>query len=63
MSAESIVQTVGPCTEDQKDCEIVRAAIILKDVEADNQHIQDIRKELAKAACRDCACTFLADIN
>jgi hypothetical protein len=61
--AEKLVEILGSCTEDLRDCEIMRTAIVLKDTEPDNEQAQTIRQQLAKSACEDCVMQYLADIK
>lgn len=56
------VDVIGPCTNDARDCEIMRAAIALKDSELDNERAYAIRLALAEAACKECRTSYLADI-
>ena len=62
-NAKEIVEIIGPCTEDVRDCEIMRAAITLKEAGPDNERAQAIRQELAKSACQDCIVAYLADVK
>jgi len=61
-SPEIVVEAIGPCTEDVRDCEIMRAAITLMDSGPDNDRAHELRTELAKSACRNCTTAYLGDI-
>lgn len=58
---DATVGMIGPCTNDVRDCEVMRAAIALKGAEADNERAQGIRQELIKLACQECITAYLTD--
>jgi hypothetical protein len=64
MTPEEMIEAIGPCTDDVRDCEIMRAAWIqtapLEDVEP---YTQRFRSLLAKAACDDCRARLLPDFD
>ncbi len=62
IDAARVVEILGPCTDDLRDCEVLRAGFALQDVEPSNERGQAIRKELARAACQNCKRTYLSDI-
>ncbi len=59
---ENYVEVLGPCTEDIRDCEIMRAVIVLQQKVPDDDRPKTIRTELAKAACSDCKNYYLKDV-
>ena len=61
--AEKLVEILGPCTEDIRDCEIMRTAIALEKSEAENERAQAIRHQLVKLACKNCIGQYLADVK
>lgn len=63
LAAETIVETIGPCTQDISNCEIMRTAIANKDAAPDNARAQALRTELAKVACQECAALYLSDVD
>ncbi len=63
ISPERTVELIGPCTDDIRDCEIMRAAIVQQDTDLSNEKSQEIRVELAKVACGERKRAFLADIK
>lgn len=58
---DATVDILGSCTNDTRDCEVMRAAIALKGAEADNERAQGIRQELIKLACQECITAYLTD--
>lgn len=54
---QAILEALGPCTNDERDCEILRAAITL-DGAPKNERVVSIRKALATQACSGCIKTY-----
>jgi hypothetical protein len=48
LTTEEILEHLGPCTRDVKDCEIMRAAIVLQEIES------DLSAAIGKAVCDEC---------
>ncbi len=62
ISAEVIVEAIGPCTQNVDDCEIMRAAIALQDAKS-SERSNSLREELAKAACTSCRAAYMSDVK
>ena len=61
--AKDIVERIGPCTTDIRDCEVMRSAIALAGVSIDNEPAQALRSALAQVACLACRTDLFPDIE
>lgn len=62
-SGKEIVASIGDCTGDVLDCEIMRAAITLKRVEGNpesNLRVLELQAALVVAACSECRTRYLS---
>lgn len=63
MSSLEYESPLDSCSGDIRDCEILRAAFALKSTEQANDRAQEMRRNLAMAACTDCCRVYLHDID
>lgn len=62
LDPREIIEIIGECTGELRDCEVFRTAVVLREAESDNERSQAIRAELAKAACLECKGIYLKDL-
>lgn len=48
LSPEEVIETLGPCTNDIRDCEIMRAAIVLKGT------YSELSRAIGTMVCDEC---------
>ena len=61
MSSLEYESPLDSCSGDIRDCEVLRAAFALKNTEQLNDRTQEMRRNLAMAACTDCCRVYLHD--
>ena len=48
LSPEEVIENLGPCTQDIRDCEIMRAAIVLKGTDS------ELSRVIGTMVCDEC---------